>query len=84
MTKKDKLVKRVLSIPKDLTWNELVIFLSKYGYEEDNKGKTSGSARKFINKDFIPINIHKPYPGNIVKIYAIKSAIDVLKKENLI
>lgn len=70
MTKKDKLVKRVFSRPKDLTWEELTQFLSIYGFEVLNVGKTSGSARKFVHaKTKKIISIHKPHPKNIIKDY---------------
>ena len=82
MSKKSKLVERVLSIPSDLTWEELVKFLSVYGYNELNPGKTGGSRRKFANdKKEIISNLHKPHPRNIVKEYAIKDAIAFLKEK---
>jgi len=80
MTKKDKLVKRVLNKPKDLTWDELVIFLAIYGYKEENIGKTSGSARRFINESSDMISLHKPHPENIVLPYVINK---ILNKLNL-
>ena len=40
MTKKDKLLERFLSIPKDFTFDELKTLLRSLGYLEDNKGKT--------------------------------------------
>ncbi len=78
MTKKDKLIKKFLSSPKDLTWDELVKFLKVYGYEEENTGKTVGSARRFINSKKHLISIHKPHPENIVKSYVIKKVINAL------
>ena len=36
------------------------------GYKEDNFGKTSGSAIRFINDKRHIIRLHKPHPNNIV------------------
>lgn len=85
MSKTDKLFKRLLSIPKDLTWDELVKILSFCGYAEIKTGKTGGSRRKFAdeNKDVIGF-LHKPHPGNIVKEYAIRLVIQHLKEKGKI
>jgi len=42
MSKKDKLVKRFLSRPKDFTWQELVTMLEGFGFTQQTAGKTSG------------------------------------------
>lgn len=82
MSKKNKLIERVLSIPSDLTWEELVSFLKVFGFYELNPGKTGGSRRKFANdKKEVITNMHKPHPGNILKEYAIKDAIAFLKEK---
>lgn len=82
MSKKNKLVERVLSIPSDLTWEELVKFLGVFGFYEFNTSKTGGSRRKFTNdKKEVISNIHKPHPSNILKEYAIKDAIAYLKEK---
>ncbi|MEM1001257.1 MAG: type II toxin-antitoxin system HicA family toxin [Bacteroidota bacterium] len=76
MTKIDKLLTRFLSIPKDLTWNELKKVLASLGFSEiTKKGKTGGSRVKFANSENNVLNLHKPHPGNIVKVYMIKQII---------
>ncbi len=35
MTRQEKLIKRLLSKPKDFTWNELTKLLSGFGFEEE-------------------------------------------------
>ena len=55
MTKKNKLLERFLSVPKDFTYDELKTLLRSLGYEESNLGKTSGSRVEFYNE----INYHK-------------------------
>lgn len=43
MNKKDKLLKRFYSLPKDFTFDEMVSVFSCYGFHQENKGTTSGS-----------------------------------------
>ena len=78
MSKKGKLLLRLLSIPSDFTWAELVALLAFFGLEELKKGKTGGSRRKFADGQKRIMILHKPHPGNIVKEYAIKQVIEYL------
>jgi HicA toxin of bacterial toxin-antitoxin, len=84
MSKKEKLIDRLLSVPKDFTWDELGRILASYGYREMNTGKTGGSKRKFVDADKKIIALHKPHPGNIIKEYALKQVIDHLKEKGKI
>lgn len=84
MSKQNKLLARFLSIPADLTWDELVRILSYYGYEEYSKGKTAGSRKKFADSHKQVILLHKPHPANIVKKYAVKQVIEHLKEQGKI
>ena len=84
MTKNDKLIKKLLISPKDFTWDELVKVLYAFGFELKKTGKTGGSRRKFENKNNIPISLHEPHNPSILKPYAIKQVIEILKKEKLI
>jgi hypothetical protein len=72
MSKKDKLLKKFLQTPpkKDLTFKELESMLISCGFE---KFEGTGSAVKFYNgeKDIL-INLHKPHPSDILKVYLIK------------
>ncbi len=72
MGTKEKPRERFMRIPSDFTFDEVQCLLEGYGYERSNKGKTSGSRIIFKNKDKRPIMLHKPHPGNIVKVYALK------------
>jgi len=81
MSKKEKLLKRLLSKPKDFTYDELRTLLHLLGYIEDNKGKTSGSRVAFYHADSKDIiRIHKPHPGNELKSYVIETVIEKLKR----
>lgn len=50
MSKLEKEIERLKSKPKDFTYDELKIILNNFGFIENNKGKTSGSRVKFIDK----------------------------------
>ncbi len=82
MSKKDKLIKRFLTEPKDFTFDEMVHLLAMFGYNLTNNGRTSGSAVSF-KKDGVSevISFHRPHPGNIVKAYVIKQVKKYLKDE---
>ena len=46
MSRTEKLLQRLLSVPKDLTWEELVKILSQFGYEELKKGENRRFEKK--------------------------------------
>ena len=66
MSKYEKAKKRILNIPSDYQYLEARYLLGKMGFEEFNKGKTSGSRVKFYREKDGRIVIHvvrkwKPY-----------------------
>ena len=67
MSRKKKLTDRLLSIPADFTYKELVTVLSMYGFFESTKGKTSGSRVVFTDNKGNQLFVHKPHPGEIMK-----------------
>lgn len=80
MSKKDKLLLKFLENPpkKDLTFKELNTLLISLGFI---KIEGSGSAVKFYNKDKdLLINLHKPHPSDILKVYLIKQIQNKLKE----
>lgn len=81
--KKEKLIKRLKSYPKDFTFEEMKALLEMLGFEMSNKGKTSGSRIKFL-KDDVVIILHKPHPRKELLAYQIKQVIEVLSEEGLI
>ena len=48
MSKKDKLIARLLSRPKDFHYDEAKTLLLYFGFDESHKGKTSGSRVEFV------------------------------------
>ena len=84
MGQKQKLISRLLSNPKDFTFEEAKTLLAYMGFELENKGKTSGSRVIFTGKDNSSIRLHRPHPGNILKSYQIKQLIEFLNQEDLL
>ena len=83
MGKKEKLIKRLKSIPKDFTFAEMQTALVSLGFKLSVKGKTSGSRVRFIKGD-IPIIMHKPHPRKELLEYQIKQVLEILEKESMI
>jgi len=78
MGRKQKLLDRLLTKPKDFKWNELESLLKKNGYQQL---EGSGSRVKFyLESPRNLISLHKPHPGEILKDYQINYVIKNLKK----
>lgn len=81
MSKFEKARERILLKPKDYTYTEAKYLLSQLGFEEYNKGKTSGSRVKFYrSRDARIILLHKPHPGDVMKQGAVKQLVEYLVK----
>lgn len=83
MSKKEKLIARLLSCPKDFNYNEAKTLLRFFGFAEYNKGRTSGSRVEFV-KDNYTLLLHKPHPSGDLKSYQVKQLINELKTLKLI
>ena len=80
MSKSEKAKARILSKPKEYTYTEAKALLSQLGFEEYNKGKTSGSRVKFFReRDKKVILLHKPHPGDVMDPGAVKQLVDFLQ-----
>ncbi len=74
--KRDKAIARLMSKPKDFTWDELVTVMTACGYELKTTG---GSGRKFIHTATgSTLYIHQPHPANVLKAYQVKEAVEEL------
>ncbi len=81
MSRLEKARQRILSKPNDYTYTEAKYLLGQLGFEEHNKGKTSGSRVKFYRKkDERIILLHKPHPGDVMKQGAVKQLVENLIK----
>jgi hypothetical protein len=85
VSKDEKLLKRLLSRPKDFTYNEMRKLLSSFGYRESQAGKTSGSRVAFVHEGSRHIiRLRKPHPGNELKQYQIDQLIEELQLRGMI
>ncbi|MBW6461056.1 MAG: type II toxin-antitoxin system HicA family toxin [Bacteroidales bacterium] len=76
---------RFLSRPKDFTYAELESLLKILEYEEIKTGKTAGSRKAFINRKTKHIlRLHKPHPGNELKVYQIDYIIQELENRKIL
>ncbi len=84
MRKKDKLIERLRSKPKDFTFEETETLLEYLGYVRTDKGKTSGSRIAFKNPQHKTIMLHKPHPRKELLEYQIKELLKTLSEEGLL
>ena len=82
MTKKQKLIQKILTANASITWNELSALLVQLGYQQI---EGEGSRVKFDNgnPDDLVL-LHKPHPQKEVKKYALKQVISFLKQKNML
>ena len=77
MSKYKKATARIKSLPSDYTYAEAGSLLRHLGYEEINKGRTSGSRVKFYRaSDQRIILLHKPHPGDIMDPGAVRQLVN--------
>lgn len=80
MASYEKLYRRMCTLPKDFTLDELRKVMKHNGFVERNRGKTSGSAICFYREsDDRKLMFHKPHPENNIPRYVLENAISVLK-----
>ena len=83
MSKKDKLLDKLLKKPKDFTFDEMISLLSYFGYELKQGG--TGSGVKFVKEGSNEvINFHKPHPNGVLKRYVLDQVIEKLRKGDLL
>ncbi|MBS0351565.1 MAG: type II toxin-antitoxin system HicA family toxin [Proteobacteria bacterium] len=82
MAQMDKLIARFKSRPKDFTWDEFKRLLKGLGFQEI---QGNGSRVKFFHQEKnCIIQLHRPHPTPILKMYAIKEVLEQLLHEKLI
>ncbi len=78
----NKTLDRLLSKPRDFTWDELKTLLGHFDYELKTTG---GSSRKFIHVETrATFMIHEPHPAHVLKMYQIQDVIRFLRTERQI
>jgi hypothetical protein len=82
VSKREKLLRRIASKPKDFTWSELVSLMTALGFDME---KSSGSGRKFFLKETgAVLFIHEPHPAKVLKPYQVKDAITLLERAGIL
>jgi len=83
VSKKEKLIARLKSKPKDFLFTEGKTLMGLCGYSISNAGKTSGSLVYFTRGGKV-FYMHKPHPQKELHAYQINAIIKELEKEGLI
>ena len=85
MGKKEKLIQRLKSNPKDFTFDDAETLLGYFSYYKNNKGRTSGSRVIFTSREHnTKILLHKPHPRKELLEYQVKELIAQLEQEGLL
>lgn len=85
MGQKEKLIAKLMSHPKNFTFDDAESLLGYFTYYRSNKGRTSGSRVIFTSDLYkTKILLHKPHPRKELLEYQVKQLIDNLKEEGLL
>ncbi len=76
MSKKEKLIDKLVSCPSNFTWDEATKLMKQCGFE---LVKNNGSRRVFRHTTGLKIFLHEPHPQNTLLEYAMKDLIEGLK-----
>ena len=76
MSKKDKLLEKLLSRPADFTWDEAVKLMKRHHFI---LLKPSGSRRVFRHAKGLKVFLHEPHPQNTLLDYALERLIEGLR-----
>ncbi|PJI91196.1 HicA-like toxin of HicAB toxin-antitoxin system [Yoonia maricola] len=82
MSRREKLLARLRTYPKDFEWSELETLLKSFGYVVVKK--SGGSRRKFVGEDLPLISLHEPHPDKVVKSVYLKQVVEVLLESGII
>ncbi|MBQ9904344.1 MAG: type II toxin-antitoxin system HicA family toxin [Synergistaceae bacterium] len=81
MSRLEKAILRLKSIPKDYTYSEAKYLLGQLGFVESNKGRTSGSRVKFERySDGATVLLHKPHPTDVMSVGSVRDVLYILKE----
>ena len=85
MGQKEKLIEKLKANPKTFTFDDAESLLGFFGYQRNNKGKTSGSRVMFSSDQHrTKILLHKPHPRKELLAYQVKQFIEQLEQEGLL
>lgn len=82
MSKNEKLLAKLLNEQRVFTWPELTTLMRQLGYRQI---EGAGSRVRFHTDDpSAKITLHKPHPGNELRLYIRRQIIEQLKSGELI
>jgi hypothetical protein len=76
VSKKQKLLEKLLSTPAGFTWDEAVVVMRQHNF---TLIKNSGSRRVFRHTNGVKAQIHEPHPQNTLLKYAMEDLIAALR-----
>ena len=80
MGNKEKLLKRLETLPRDFTFDETKTLMKSCGYRMSTGGKTGGSRVKFyLGKNVFAM--HKPHPRKELLAYQVNELLSELKEK---
>jgi len=85
MSKHQKLIEKLLRIPNNFTYAEMVTLLKGFGYLNEERRRSSGSAVMFYNKKSgDKIMFHKPHSEKEIKKYILRMILEKLKNNKML
>ena len=85
MSRDEKLIKKLIKIPANFTYDEMITLLKNFGYTKDVSKRSSGSAVMFFNREINDkIMFHKPHPQKEMKKYILKMIVEKLRNNGMI
>lgn len=82
MVTRSKLVERLLSNPRDFSWQELTQLLAEFGYQLATNLKKPHARLCFIHAHYPPIILQLSTSGTALKRYQLEGIISLSKQEN--
>ena len=85
MSKIDTLINKLCQkpTPADFRYSDLRKIMNYFGYQESNKGATSGSRVRFYNPATgAMVSLHKPHPGDQMVKGSVESVVQFLKEHD--
>ena len=80
MTRVDKLIAQLLSCPSTYRFADFLKVMTSYGFEMDNKGRTSGSRIRFYrSSDGRMLVMHAPHPSDELTAGTIRNIVRFLQ-----
>ena len=83
MSKREKIINRLKSKPRDMTFAELEALLLSLGFKLKNKGRSSGSRVEFVLGG-IEIELHRPHGRRALQPYQLRDVLRSLESGGII